>query len=98
MMKDENQQQNTAEVTHSNHQSSHGHKGHGWMMILCLVAMIAIPLAFIASDKLYLGSVSWYTTAALLLLCLAVHGLMMKWMMPNHHQDEPQEQRNKQIE
>jgi hypothetical protein len=68
--------------------SGHGqHKGHGWMMVLCALLMIGGPLIALSSatDSL---NFSLLSSALLpLILCLAMHGLMMKLMMPGNKKD-----------
>ncbi len=64
--------------------SGHGnHKGHSWMMLLCLLLMVGLPLLILSStDSPF--NVSLLGSALLpLILCLVMHGVMMKYMMTN---------------
>ncbi len=54
------------------------HKRHGWMMILCLIPMIAVVFFF--SGKIEGFSWAWI----ILLLCPLMHIFMMKSM---HNED-----------
>ncbi len=66
---------------HSCHSKHSQHKGHGWMMIVCVLLMIGGPILFLVSDT-NTFSPSLFATALLpLILCLVMHGLMMKLMM-----------------
>ncbi|GMM88823.1 hypothetical protein [Vibrio fortis] len=68
------------------HKNGH-HKGHGWMMILCALLMVGIPLFILSSSQ---EVFSWaYLSSAIvpLIICLAMHGLMMKMMMPSEKKD-----------
>ncbi|MCK6264496.1 hypothetical protein KP803_14540 [Vibrio sp. ZSDE26] len=66
------------------HTSKGGHKGHGWMMILCALIMIGIPILML-SPSINLFSFSFLSSALLpIILCLVMHGVMMKFMMSQY--------------
>lgn len=62
--------------------SEHGHhKGHRWMMIVCVLLMIVVPVLTLTSN-ISSFNLSILGTALLpMILCLAMHGVMMKLMM-----------------
>lgn len=67
-------------------QSQHaGHKGHGWMMVLCIIVMLA-AVAYTLSSTIELFSLAFFGSALLpIILCLVMHGVMMKFMMSNNN-------------
>lgn len=70
-------------------QSQHaGHKGHGWMMVLCIFVMLA-AVAYTLSSTIELFSLAFFGSALLpIILCLVMHGVMMKFMMSNNSSGE----------
>ncbi len=80
---------------HSGHDQNNGHgqhKGHGWMMIICMLLMVAIPLLTLSSSG-NLFNLSLLGPALLpLILCLVMHGVMMKFMMPGTKKDQGNQQ------
>ncbi|MBD1555724.1 hypothetical protein HC752_02080 [Vibrio sp. S9_S30] len=79
---------------------SNCHKnGHGWMMILCALLMVGIPLVILSSSQEVFGWAYLSSAIVPLIICLAMHGLMMKLMMPSEKQGpEENEQSMKKIE
>ncbi|GAK19246.1 hypothetical protein JCM19053_352 [Vibrio sp. JCM 19053] len=69
------------------------------MMVLCALLMVGIPLFILSSSQ---EVFSWaYLSSAIvpLIICLAMHGLMMKMMMPSEKKDsEADNQSMKKIE
>ncbi|PNH83009.1 hypothetical protein [Vibrio diazotrophicus] len=63
------------------HPNHGGHKGHGWMMLVCVLVMLGV--VFLSySDSTDVFSFALMGSALIpLILCLLVHGLMMKFMM-----------------
>ena len=56
-----------------------GHAGHGWMMLICCVPMLAIAVVLVASG---VASVSFLVLA---LACPAMMFLMMRGMQGGNH-------------
>lgn len=82
---------------HSCH-SGHGeHKGHGWMMLLCVLFMVGIPFLVLFSTMSSFSPSLLGTALVPLILCLVMHGVMMKFMMPGStkDQDDSQEHQDK---
>lgn len=76
------------------HSGSNGHKGHGWMMLLCVVLMIGTPL-LVLSSSLESFSLSLLGTAVLpIVLCLIMHGVMMKFMMSNNKEEKKKDSKH----
>lgn len=76
---------NKSNPRHSNHG---GHKGHGWMMLVCVLVMLGV--VFLSySDSTDVFSFALMGSALIpLILCLLVHGLMMKFMMSDCSKDK----------
>jgi preprotein translocase subunit YajC len=75
------------------------HKGHGWMMILCALLMVGISLFILSSSQEVFSWVYLSSAIVPLIICLAMHGLMMKMMMPSEKQgSEVNEQSKEKIE
>lgn len=64
---------------HLNQSGGQGHNGHGWMMLICCVPMLAIAIALVA-----LGVVS-PAFILLALLCVGMMALMMVGMGGSDH-------------
>lgn len=79
---------NKSNSRHSNHG---GHKGHGWMMLVCVLVMLGV--VFLSySDSTDVFSFALMGSALIpLILCLLVHGLMMKFMMSDCSKDKGSE-------
>lgn len=70
------------------HPNHGGHKGHGWMMLVCVLVMLGV--VFLSySDSTDVFSFALMGSALIpLILCLLVHGLMMKFMMSDCSKDK----------
>ncbi|MFC1236694.1 hypothetical protein [Vibrio sp. F74] len=70
------------------HSERGSHRGHGWMMVICIILMIGIPLLILSTT---LGSFSFSLLGTALIpivFCLIMHGVMMKFMMSNDKRKE----------
>lgn len=70
------------------HTGHGGHKGHGWMMLLCMAVMLGGPLLFLLSSNQSLNLSVLGTALLPLILCLVMHGAMMKMLMPGNKKEE----------
>lgn len=62
----------------SDHPEHQGHRGHGWMMILCCVPMLVIVGVLVATSA---ASFGWIAFAV---LCTAMMAIMMVAMPGGH--------------
>ncbi|PNI06591.1 hypothetical protein C1N32_00850 [Vibrio diazotrophicus] len=78
---------NKSNPRHSNH-GGHKGQGHGWMMLVCVLVMLGV--VFLSySDSTDVFSFALMGSALIpLILCLLVHGLMMKLMMSDCFKDK----------
>jgi uncharacterized membrane-anchored protein len=76
---------NKSNPRHSNH------GGHGWMMLVCVLVMLGV--VFLSySDSTDVFSFALMGSALIpLILCLLMHGLMMKFMMSDCSKDKGSE-------
>ncbi len=86
----------TQDKNNRQHQQHGGHKGHGWMMIVCVFLMLGVTyLSY--SDTMDLFSYSLLGSALIpLILCLVMHGVMMKLMMKGCSEDKSSAKKNDQ--
>ena len=65
---------NETQHPHDQHDSGHGHGGHGWMMIACCIPMLVIAVALVATGVAGVG----FIFAAV--MCTLMMALMMRGM------------------
>ena len=67
------------------HQDGH-QKAHRWMMVLCALLMMGILLVILSSSQEVLSLAYLSSAIVPLIICLVLHGLMMKLMMTREKQ------------
>lgn len=79
--------------------SGHGHhKAHGWMMLLCVLLMIGIPMLTLSSTMSTFSFPLFATAILPLILCLVMHGVMMKFMLSGNKEERAKSQESAQKE
>ncbi len=79
------------------HSGDSKHKGHGWMMFLCVLLMVGIPILYLTTNLSSFDASILGTALIPLILCLVMHGVMIKFMMggsKNEHSSSKDEQLN----
>tara|TARA_R110001583_G_scaffold11285_2_gene51357 strand:+ start:31272 stop:31589 length:318 start_codon:yes stop_codon:yes gene_type:complete len=74
------------------HSKNGSHKGRGWMMLLCIAIMIGIPLIILSSTAGGFNTALLGAAIIPIVLCLVMHGLMMKYMMSPPHEKNNEKQ------
>tara|TARA_R110001583_G_scaffold11285_2_gene51363 strand:+ start:38121 stop:38435 length:315 start_codon:yes stop_codon:yes gene_type:complete len=74
------------------HSKNGSHKGHGWMMLLCMAIMVGI-LFFILSPTVGGFNIALLGAAIIpIVLCLVMIFLMVNFMMPSPEKDNEKQE------
>ncbi|MBL4242571.1 hypothetical protein H8F18_08745 [Vibrio fluvialis] len=85
---------NDNEKERSCHTGKGKHKAHGWMMLLCVLLMVGVPLLVLTSSMSKFSPSLLGTALLPLILCLIMHGVMMKFMMTGNTKNQAASEEN----